>query len=72
MAEQIDARGLSCPQPVLLTVSKLKDIRSGEIEVLVDNETSKENVTRAALAQGWSVSRIKEDDDIFVVTLVKR
>ncbi len=72
MAEKVDARGLSCPQPVLLTLSKLKSMGSGEIEVLVDNETSKENVSRAATAQGWTVSQIKEDDDTFVVSIVKK
>ncbi len=71
MAEKVDARGLSCPQPVLLTLSKLKSMGSGEIEVLVDNETSKENVSRAATAQGWTVSQIKEDDDTFVVIVKK-
>jgi tRNA 2-thiouridine synthesizing protein A len=72
MVEKIDARGLSCPQPVLLTLNKLKAMGSGEVEVLVDNETSKENVTRAASAQGWSVTQIREDDDTFVVALVKK
>ena len=72
MVEKIDARGLSCPQPVLLTLNKLKAMGSGEVEVLLDNETSKENVTRAASAQGWSVTQIREDDDTFVVALVKK
>jgi len=72
MEGKIDARGLSCPQPVLLTLSKLKAMGSGEIEVLVDNETSKENVTRAATAQGWAISKIREDEDTFFITLAKK
>ncbi|MGB9617060.1 MAG: sulfurtransferase TusA family protein [Desulfomonilaceae bacterium] len=72
MVEKVDARGLSCPQPVLLTLNKLKAMGSGEVEVLVDNETSKENVTRAASAQGWSVTQIREDDDTFIVSIAKR
>lgn len=41
----IDTRGLSCPTPVLMTK---KSIASNPevIEVLVDNNTAKENVTR--------------------------
>lgn len=41
----IDARGLSCPEPVILTRQAMM---SGEAayEVIVDNNTSKENVTR--------------------------
>ncbi len=52
----VDARGLSCPQPVLLAVQAMKGQGGGTIEVLVDNEASKENVARAAAAQGWSVA----------------
>jgi tRNA 2-thiouridine synthesizing protein A len=71
MAEQVDARGLSCPQPVLLTLSKLKEQASGEIEVLVDNEVSRENVSRAAGGQGWAVSDIKEEVDGYRLLLKK-
>lgn len=59
MSERIDARGLSCPQPVLLTLQKIKQTSGGEIEVLVDNEAGRENVTRAASAQKWAV--VKEE-----------
>ncbi len=57
MSECIDARGLSCPQPVLLTLQKIKQISGGEIEVLVDNEASRENVARAASSQKWNVAK---------------
>ena len=55
MSEIVDARGLSCPQPVLLVMSKIQQKASGEIEVIVDNEVSRENVSRAARSQGWEV-----------------
>jgi len=61
MADVVDARGLSCPQPVLMTMSKMKEIDRGEIEVLVDNEVSRENVTRAASHQGWEVTEAQEE-----------
>jgi len=51
----IDARGLSCPQPVILTLNAMKNVESEHIEVLVDSEVCVENVTRAAHSQGWSV-----------------
>ena len=56
MNETVDARGLSCPQPVILTLDKIKTLGRGELEVLVDTDTSKENVSRAANSQGWRVS----------------
>ncbi len=61
MPEKVDARGLSCPQPVLLAVSKMKQLQSGEIEVLVDNEVSFENVSRAAKSQGWELTEVVKD-----------
>lgn len=54
----MDARGLSCPQPVILTRRALEGAdRSGSttVEVLVDTDVARENVTRAAQAQGWRV-----------------
>lgn len=60
MSQTVDARGLSCPQPVLLATQVMKHVGAGEIEVLVDNEASRENVGRAAQSQGWSVD-VRED-----------
>ena len=48
MDNTIDARGLSCPQPVLITIEQIKKMGKGRSEVLVDTDTSKENVARAA------------------------
>lgn len=55
MSDIVDARGLSCPQPVLLAMSRMKEKVKGEIEIIVDNEVSRENVCRAARSQGWNV-----------------
>jgi len=63
MSEKVDARGLSCPQPVLMAVSKMKELGAGEIEIVVDNEVSRENITRAATNQGWGVTEVKEDGE---------
>ncbi|NLX83157.1 MAG: sulfurtransferase-like selenium metabolism protein YedF [Clostridiales bacterium] len=40
----IDARGLSCPQPVILTKKALAENTGAELTVLVDNETAAKNV----------------------------
>jgi tRNA 2-thiouridine synthesizing protein A len=65
MAKIVDARGLSCPQPVLMTLSELKGLSSGEIEVIVDNEVSRENVSRAATNAGWKMTSEKEESGEF-------
>ncbi len=63
MSKIVDARGLSCPQPVLLALSEIKKFNKGEIVILVDTDTSKENVSRAAATQGWNVEveRVEEE-----------
>jgi TusA-related sulfurtransferase len=48
MSKIVDARGLSCPQPVLLALNEIKKINKGEIIILVDTDTSQENVSRLA------------------------
>jgi TusA-related sulfurtransferase len=65
MTNHIDATGLSCPQPVLLAMGAFKEMAQGNIEVLVDNEASKENVSRAALSQGWKIVRSAHEGQNF-------
>ena len=48
----VDARGLTCPQPVLETKRVLDEGLSHSFRVLVDNETSRENVSRFVRNQG--------------------
>ena len=68
--EQVDARGLSCPQPVVVTRKKMDQIGKGTIEVMVDTATSRDNIERMANNQGWQVE-IKEKEDEFLLILTK-
>jgi len=67
MAVQVDARGLSCPQPVILA---RRAIKAGEfpIQVLVETVTSRENVLRAAEKLGCTVA-VEEMGDEFKLTV---
>jgi len=71
MSEIVDARGLSCPQPVLLVMSKIQQKASGEIEVIVDNEVSRENISRAARAKGWEVREERREGEDRHLILVR-
>jgi tRNA 2-thiouridine synthesizing protein A len=71
MSVTVDARGLSCPQPVLMTMDEMKKANEGEIVIFVDTDTSKENVTRAALSQGWSADDIVPEGDGYRITIKK-
>ncbi|MFW6136067.1 MAG: sulfurtransferase TusA family protein [Chloroflexota bacterium] len=69
MAKRVDARGLSCPQPVIMARNAIKE---GEfpIEVLVETVTSRENVRRASEKMGCSV-QVGQVGDEFKLTLTK-
>jgi TusA-related sulfurtransferase len=71
MSTIVDARGLSCPQPVIMTMAKIKELGTGEFTVLVDTDTSKENVSRAASSKGWEVKDVQPDGEGYRVTLKK-
>ncbi len=67
----VDAGGLSCPQPVLMTLNKIKEIKKGEILIKVDTDTSKENVSRAAQSQGWEIADVQENEGGYQITIKK-
>ena len=71
MSTIVDARGFSCPQPVLMTMDEIKKVDSGEIVVLVDTDTSRENVSRAAASKGWQVKDVREEDEGYRMTIAK-
>lgn len=64
-ATRVDARGLSCPQPVVLT-NRAIEAGAESLEVLVDNEVSKENVLRLAKRHGMQTSVREEGPDIVI------
>lgn len=71
MSATVDAQGLSCPQPVLMTLDKIKKGSDKEIIVLVDSDTSKENVSRAAQSQGWEIADVQENEEGYRLTIKK-
>jgi tRNA 2-thiouridine synthesizing protein A len=65
-ATTVDARGLSCPQPVIMAQ---KAIASGmfPVEVFVDTVTSRENIRRMAEKLGCKVEIIQQGDEFKLV-----
>ena len=59
----IDARGYSCPMPVVMVQNEVKKNAPDTLEVLVDSQTCVENVTRFAKASGYSVTVTRDGDD---------
>lgn len=64
MSMIIDARGLSCPQPVVLTRKALE--KADELTVIVDNATAEQNVSRLAENHGLAVSVEEKGDGIYL------
>ena len=66
----VDARGCSCPQPVLMTKKALE--KESSFEVLVDNNTAKNNILRFAQSQGCKASvEDGENADEYVIKIRK-
>ena len=59
----LDARGLSCPMPVVMVQKAVKKDSPDTLEVLLDAECSVENVTRYARNQGYTVTAEKDGGD---------
>lgn len=66
MSTIVDARGLSCPQPVIMAKQA---IEAGKfpIEVWVDTVTSRENVRRMANAQGCKIEILPQQDEFKLI-----
>lgn len=62
----LDARGLSCPEPVIM-IRKAMTSKENVYEMLVDNQTSKENVTRYAEHQGYKVTVTENGEEYLLV-----
>ena len=64
MTKIIDARNLSCPQPVVLTKNALEEV--DEVVTIVDNEAARDNVSRLGKSQGCEVTVEQKDDGIYL------
>ena len=67
----IDARGLSCPQPALMTRQVLQKAKQGTFEVLIDTITALENITRLAKNLGWKLTVEDKPQGIYRLVLQK-
>lgn len=65
----IDARGLSCPEPVTM-IKKAIATHEAQYDMLVDSRVALENVTRFAQYAGYSVD-YTEDQGTFTIKIRK-
>lgn len=67
--KRLDARGLSCPEPVIM-IRKAMMSKEAAYEMTVDNVTSKENVTRYAEHQSYRVT-VSESNGEYTLVMCK-
>lgn len=65
MKQVVDARGLACPQPVILTRKAMAG--AAELVTIVNSETSRDNVRRMAEKGGRTVRVVEEGDDYHLI-----
>ena len=70
MAETlVDARGLDCPQPVIMTRNAITEPGAEAVTVQVDDAVQAENVATMARNQGWDVKISGDDVGYLTLTL---
>lgn len=67
---RIDCSNLACPEPVIKTKNALESMEEGILEVVVNSESSRGNITRFATKQGLPVSE-SSDGDKTILTITK-
>jgi tRNA 2-thiouridine synthesizing protein A len=71
MEKNIDTRGLSCPQPSMMTIDEISNIKQGKVTVLVDTDTARENVVGVAEQFGWQVADVQPDGVGYKIIITK-
>lgn len=67
----VDARGRSCPEPVIMTKNAIENHNGDTIEVLVDLEVAVENIKRFAGNQGFNVEVEERDGGDYCLQIKK-
>ena len=64
---EVDARGLSCPEPLMMTQAALKKCKGESVKVLVSEAHARSNVEKYGKAQGKEVTVTSVGNDIEIV-----
>ena len=64
---KVNAVGFVCSVTVIMTKKALNEIAEGEVEVLVDNETAKQNLEKLAKELGYEFKSCKLEENFQVI-----
>jgi len=65
---EVDARGLSCPEPALMAQDTLDAHPSEPVKILVSSSTAQINVSEVAARKGRTAEAERDGDD-YVITV---
>lgn len=66
MTKEIDARGMDCPRPVILTKKELDIMKEKSLTTIVDNKVAMENISKLAASLGYEFDVEEKDGDFFI------
>lgn len=70
MKKTVDARGLSCPEPVIMTKQALENQDVDEVLAIVDNRAALENIARMVKTLNYE-SMIEEQEGSYFINITK-
>lgn len=62
---KVDVRGMSCPQPVLITKNAVSS-NPTEIEIVVDDNTAVNNISRFLKSSGYKYEVTETEEDYII------
>lgn len=70
---EIDARGLRCPEPVMMLHAKLRKMQGGEtVRVLADDPSTARDIPKLCEHLGHALLRHEESDGVYRYFVRKR
>lgn len=64
--KEVDARGLSCPEPIMLTAAAIKEA-NGPVKVLVSEPHQKTNIEKLAKDKGKKATVTQKGSEFEIV-----
>ncbi|EJU23274.1 MULTISPECIES: sulfurtransferase TusA family protein [Mogibacterium] len=64
---KVDARGYSCPEPVIMAQNAVKE--GTPVEILVDNMTPVKNISRFAANNNLTMEYVETPEGDYLITL---
>lgn len=70
MENKLDARGLSCPEPVIITKRAIEKDKFVKFVILVDAHVAVENITRFVKSKGYNIN-VSEMENEYTLEIFK-